>query len=199
MSTTASEQLALPAAGRPRHSHVLNLVVLLLGGAGAMVFAGLAAAYLQLRALAGSWPPKDVELDNYLGVTLLLTALLSVATAEWAPYAIKRGNRRQALWGQLLTIGLGLSFLNLLWYLGSRLGYGVADHAYGTVVVASLIAIGVQVVIGLGFTVVALARTGGHQAVPGDHQLVRAAAWYWQWVNVSWLIAFTVLFLFHNR
>jgi cytochrome c oxidase subunit III len=195
----STEQLALPAAGRPRHSHVLNLGVLLLGGAGAMVFAGLAAAYVQVRAVAGDWPPPDVEIDNYLGVTLLITALLSAATAEWAPYAIKRGNRRQALWGLLLTIGMGLSFLNLLSYLGSRLGYGVAEHAFGTVVIASLIAMAVQVVIGIGFNVVALARTGGHQAVTGDHQLVRSAAWYWQWVNVSWLIVFVFLFVLHQR
>ena len=195
----STDQLALPAAGRPRHSHVLNLGVLLLGGAGAMVFMGLAAAYVQIRAVAGEWPPRDVEIDNYLGVTLLITALLSAATAEWAPYAIKRGNRRQALWGLLLTVGMGLSFLNLLWYLGSRLGYGVGEHAYGTVVVASLIAMAVQVVIGLGFLVVALARMGGHQVIAGDHQLVRAAAWYWQWVNVSWLVVFVFLFILFQR
>ena len=196
---TVAEQLALPSGRPARRSHVLNLGVLLLGGAGAMVFAGLAAAYVQLRATADVWPPKDVELDNYLGVTLFITALLSAATAEWAPYAIKRGNQRQALWGQLLTIGMGLAFLNLLWYLGSRLGFGVAEHAYGTVVVAALVAMAVQVVIGLGFIVVALARTGGHQAVPGDHEVVRSAAWYWQWVNVSWLIVFTAVFLLHHR
>ena len=194
-----SEQLALPAAGRDRPAHVLNLGVLLLGGAAAMVFAGLLAAYMHLRGSASAWPPKGVELDNYLGVTLLLTALMSSVTVEWAPYAIKRGNRRQTLWGLTLTLGLGLAFLNLLWYVGTQLGFGVADHAFGTVVYAAVIAMGVHVAVGLGFIVIAFARAAGHQVVTGDHQLVRAAAWYWQWVNVSWLVVFTGLYVFQNR
>lgn len=195
----STEQLALPAGGRDRPTHVLNLGTLLLGGAGAMVFGALVAAYLQLRGVADQWPPKDVELDNYLGVTLLLTALLSAVTAEWAPYAIKRGNRRQAIWGLTLTLGFGLAFLNLLWYLGTQLGFGVADHAYATVVYAAVLATGAQVVIGLIYLLVALVRTGGHQVVAGDHELVRSAAWYWQWVAVSWLVVFTALYLFQHR
>jgi cytochrome c oxidase subunit 3 len=194
-----SEQLALPSGARQRESHVLNLGALLLGAGGAMVFAGLVAAYLQLRGVAAEWPPKDVELDNYLGVTLFLTALLSTVTVEWAPYAIKRGNQRQTLWGLALTLGLGVAFLNMLWYVGTQLGFGIADHAYATVVYASIFATGAQVVLGLGFVLVALVRTAGHQVVPGDHQVVRAAAWYWQWVNVCWLVVFTALYVFHHR
>ncbi|MEY2478650.1 MAG: cytochrome c oxidase subunit [Actinomycetota bacterium] len=194
-----SEQLALPAGGQQRESHVLNLGTLLLGGAGAMVFGGLLAAYLQLRGVADRWPPEDVHLDNYLGVMLFLTAVLSAVTVEWAPYAIKRGNQRQTLWALTLTIGLGLAFLNLLWYTASQLGFGVADHAFGTLVYAAILAIGVQMVLGLGYVLVALVRTGGHQVVPGDHQLVRAAGWYWQWVNVCWLVAFTGFYVLQNR
>jgi cytochrome c oxidase subunit 3 len=196
---SVSEQLALPAGSTRRESHVLNLGTLLLGGAGAMVFGALLAAYLHLRGVAGQWPPEGVELDNYLGVMLLLTALLSAFTVEWAPYALKRGNQRQTLWALALTVGLGLAFLNLLWYAASQLGFGVADHAYGTLFYAAIIATGAQVVLGLGYVLVALVRTSGHQVVPGDHQLVRAAGWYWQWVNVCWLVAFTSLYVLHHR
>ena len=195
----STEQLALPAGGPQRESHVLNLGTLLLGGAGAMVFAGLVAAYVQLRGAAVEWPPEDVHLDNYLGVTLLLTALLSAVTVEWAPYALKRGNQRQTLWALGLSLGLGFAFLNMVWYLATQLGFGIADHGYATVVYAAIFATGVQVVLGLGYLLVALVRTAGHQAVPGDHQLVRAAGWYWQWVNVSWLVVFMALYVFHHR
>jgi cytochrome c oxidase subunit 3 len=194
-----SQQLALPAGGRDRPSHVLNLGTLLLGGAGAMVFGALFAAYIQLRGVADRWPPQKVELDNYLGVTLLLTALLSAVTAEWAPFSIKRGNRRQAIWALTLTLGFGLAFLNMLWYLATQLGFGIADHAYATVVYAAVFATGAQVVIGLVYVLVALVRTGGHQVVAGDHELLRAAAWYWQWVGVSWLVVFTALYVLQHR
>ena len=197
MSTT--EQLALPSGARPSESHVLNLGTLLLGAGGAMVFAGILAAYLQLRGVATRWPPRGVELDNYLGVTLILTALLSAVTVEWAPFAIKRGNRRQALWALTLSLGLGLAFLNLLWYAASQFNFGVADHAFATLIYAAVLATAVQVVLGLGYLLVALVRTGGHQVQPGDHQLVRAAGWYWQWVNVCWLVVFIGFYVLHNR
>jgi cytochrome c oxidase subunit 3 len=197
--SAVSEQLALPSGVRSRPSHVLNLGTLLLGAAGAMVFAGLLAAYLELRGVAPTWPPDKTSLDNYLGVMLLLTGVLSAVTVEWAPYSIKRGNPRQALWGLTLTLGLGLAFLNLLWYLGTQLGFGIADSGYATLVYAAIIATGLQVALGLGYLVVALARTAGHQVVPGDHQLVRAAAWYWQWVNASWLVVFTGLYVLQHR
>ncbi|MEY2565741.1 MAG: cytochrome c oxidase subunit [Actinomycetota bacterium] len=197
--SAVSEQLALPSGVRARPAHVLNLGTLLLGGAGAMVFAGLLAAYLELRGVAATWPPGKSALDNYLGVTLLLTAVLSAFTVEWAPYSIKRGNRRQTLWGLTLTLGLGLAFLNLLWYLGTQLGFGIADSGYATIVYAAILATGAQVAVGLSYVIVALVRTAGHQVVPGDHQLVRAAAWYWQWVNVCWLVTFTGLFVLQHR
>lgn len=195
----STEQLALPAGGRDRPAHVLNLGTLLLGGASAMVFAGLIAAYMELRGVAATWPPEKVALDNYLGTTLFLTALLSSFTVEWAPYAIKRGNQRQTLWALAISLGLGLAFLNLLWYVGSQLGFGIADSGYAVIVYAGIIAMGIQVVLGLGYLLIALVRTAGHQVVPGDHQLVRAAAWYWQWVNVSWLVLFTGFYILQHR
>jgi cytochrome c oxidase subunit 3 len=195
----STEQLALPSGAPQRESHVLNLGTLLLGAGGAMVFGGLLAAYLQLRGVADVWPPKGVALDNYLGVTLFLTALLSAVTAEWAPYAIKRGNQRQTLCALALTLGLGFAVLNMLWYLASQLGFGIAEHPYATIVYAAIFATGAQVVIGLGYVLVALVRTAGHQVVPGDHQLVRAAGWYWQWVNVCWLVVFMALYVLQHR
>jgi heme/copper-type cytochrome/quinol oxidase subunit 3 len=66
-------------------------------------------------------------------------------------------------------------------------------------VYAALFATGAQVVIGLVYVLVALVRTGGHQVVPGDHELLRAAAWYWQWVGVSWLVVFTALYVLQHR
>jgi cytochrome c oxidase subunit 3 len=152
-----------------------------------------------MRGVASTWPPKGVRLDNYLGVTLFLTMLLSAVTVEWAPFAIKRGNRRHALWGLGLTLGFGLAFLNLLWYVASQLGFGSVDHAFGTLMYAAIIATAVQVGLASGFVLVALVRTAGHQVVPGQHQLVRAAAWYWQAAGVSWLLVFTAFYVLQHR
>ena len=199
--TTAMDapQLALPAGDTARERDVLNLIVFLLGTAVVMVFGALFATYIQLRSVTEEWPPGRIALDNYIGVTLFLTLLLSAVTAEWAPYALKRDNRRQALWAMVLTVAFALAFINLLWFLGQRLGFGPGDHGYGAVVVATLITAAVNGAIGAGFVLVALLRTSGHQVGPANPELVRAASWYWEFVIVSWTVAFVALYVFQNR
>jgi len=201
MTATASvtEQLALPSGQRDQPGHVLSLGALLLGVASCMVLAGIVAAYFEVRGVAKVWPPRGVKLDNYVGVTLFLTMLLSAVTVEWAPFAIKRGNQRHALWGLGLTLGFGIAFLNLLWYLASQLGFGPADHVFGALMYAAIIAIAVQVSLAAGFVLVALIRTAGHQVVAGQHQLVRAAAWFWQAAGLSWLVVFTAFYVLQHR
>ena len=198
-TATVTEQLALPSGDRDQPVHVLSLGALLLGIASSMVLAGIVAAYFEMRGVAKVWPPKGVKLDNYLGVTLFLTMVLSAVTAEWAPFAIKRGNRRHPLWGLGLTLGFGVAFLNLLWYTASQLGFGPADHAFGALMYAAIIATAVHVGLATGFVLVALVRTAGHQVVAGQHQVVRAAAWYWQLAGVSWLVVFTAFYVLQHR
>ena len=198
-TATEAPQLALPSGERERVRDVLNLGTFLLGTAVLMVFGALFASYFHLRAVTEDWPPGRIELDNYMGVTLFLTGLLSSVTAEWGPYAIKRANRRQALWAMGLTVAFGISFINLLWFVGNGLGFGPGDHAYGAIVTATIITTGVNAAIGVGFVLVALLRTSGHQVHPGDHELVRAASWYWEFVVLSWTIAFVALYLFQNK
>jgi cytochrome c oxidase subunit I+III len=197
--SATDELLALPSGAPTDSPHKLTLGVLLTGCAAAAAFGGWLAAYLNVRALAATWPPRGVELDNYLGVMLFVTLLMSSATAEWAPYAIKRGNQRHTLWALGVTIGFGLAFVNLAWYAGSQFGFGPADHVFGTLAWAGLVTAVVNAGLGIGFLLVALARTAGHQVVPGRHQLVRAAAWYWQFVGLCWLVVFVGLYVFQHK
>ena len=196
---TAETQLALPSGAPAERPHRLNLAVLLAVCAVAMAFGAWLAAYLNVRALARVWPPDDVELDNYLGVMLFVTMLLSAATAEWAPYAVKRGNRRQTMTALAVTIGFGVAFVNLAWYAWSQFGFGPADHTFGTLAWAGYAAAALNVGAGVGFLAVALARAAGNQVQPGRHELVRAAAWYWQGCGLAWLVVFTGLYVFQHR
>ena len=191
--------LALPAAGHDKPRHVLNLTVLLVGAATAMVFVALFASYMNLRALHPEWPVGHSSLDNYLGVTLSLTGILAVLFVEWGVYAMRRGNRRQALAGVSFTIVVGVAFLNLLWYLVRELGFGVSDNAYTTLVYAFLAAAALNAAIGIGFLGVALARALGRQVPAHDPELIRGAAWYWDYVVITWLVVFVALYMFQHK
>jgi heme/copper-type cytochrome/quinol oxidase subunit 3 len=191
--------LALPRGDRGRPTQLVTVAALLGGVAELMVVAALVAAYLNVRGLAGRWPPKTVHVDNYLGTTLFLTLVLSIITIEWAVYALRRGNRRQALSATTVTIGLGVAFVNLLWYVGTQLHFGPADSTYAVLVYAQLIAVGVIAAIGIGFLLVALSRTIGGQVTAGQPAVLRAAAWHWHVVTGAWTLAFLAIYVLQHR
>ena len=191
--------LALPSGAATRRRDLLTVTTAVAGVAGVMVFFALAAAYFDVRALSPVWPPKKVSLDNYLGVTLTITMLMSSVTAEWAVQAMKIGNRRHALTALALTPGFGLAFLNLVWYLVANVGFGPGSHAFGALFYAFIAATIINVLLGMGFLLVALVRTFGHQVGPDDTSVARAATAYWHFVAAGWLITFTALYFFQHR
>lgn len=195
--STAAPTLALPPAGHDRPRRVVNTAAFLLGLANAMVFGGLFAAYLQMRHASAEWPP--IEIDNYLGGTMAVTLGLSAVTVEWFAWGVRTGNRRQAMWAGVMTLGFGLAFLNLLWYALAQAGFGPADSTFGALFFTLSIAAGITAAIGFVFVLAALLRAAGHLARPGDDDVVRAAAWYWQFVVVSWVVAGAAIYIFQHK
>jgi cytochrome c oxidase subunit 3 len=192
-------QLALPSGGRERPRNLINLTTLLLVTGGTMLFGALISAYVALDHAAAVWPPDGVQLDNYIGTMLSLTALMSAVTVEWASSAVKRDDQAQGVWGLALTLGFGLAFLNLLWFLGRKVGFGpgsVKVGPYAVIFFALLAAAGVVALIGLFAVLMALMRTLGGQMTPGRHEMVRAVAWYWDFVVVAWIAVYATLWLF---
>ena len=178
------------APPRPRNLATLGVLILALGGT--MAFASLIAAY---RALAhyGSLPPRGVHLDNYLGVMTTFTMVLSAPLAEWAWSAVRRDERRQAIAALGLTIGMGIAFIDLDWYLVSRLGFGVATP-YGTVFYAMVILAGIIAGVGVVFLVGTLLRVIGGQLTAAEPEQVRVAAWYWDFAVLAWVLVALTLY-----
>ena len=188
MAATATPMAALPAAGgtRPR-----NLVAIgtALACAGATTFFGaLFAAFVELRSRTHPWPPKGVELDNYLGNMLVITMLLGTLTVQWAVSAVKRGERRQATAAFAIAAGLGVAFLNLLSYSMSRADLPLGRHAYAGVVGAMTGALGILVGVAVGFVLLTLLRVKGEQVTAANPDLARAAAWFWNYATAATIV-----------
>ena len=181
----AAPTLALPSAGGSRQRNVLSVAALLASAGGLMLFGALVGAYIHVRRFAEPWPPEEASLDNYLGNMLVITMLLSSVTIEWAAAAARRGVQKQAVTGYAITIGLGLAFLNLLWYTGANAHYGAATHAYGTVVATMAFLLGTVVALGIAFAALTLFRVLGSQVSASDPDQARAVGWYWQFTVVA--------------
>ncbi|HUR76517.1 MAG TPA: cytochrome c oxidase subunit 3 [Acidimicrobiales bacterium] len=162
--------------------------------AGAAVLAAsvaLLAGFVNLRDAAASWPPEHAEFDEYLSVMLTATLLLSGAVVAWASQASSAGNRRQVLAALALAGGLGAAFVNLAWYTGTHAGFGPSTHAFGAIVITSLVLCAVAVAVSIGFLAVALLRYELRAAEPS---LVGAAARFYFLVVAAWLLSPVALY-----
>lgn len=183
----ADTTLALPSAEPDRPRNVLLMGVLLLVSSGTMLFGTLIAVYLHLRRLTGRWPPEGVRLDLYLGNMLMLTMALSAVSMEWARFALRRDERRQASAGLGITLALGVAFLNLLSYTAGQAQFDAATHRYGLVVTAMVVLIALAVGIGVSFVTLTLLRVAGRQLSAADPVQLRATACYWHFTVAACL------------
>jgi heme/copper-type cytochrome/quinol oxidase subunit 3 len=200
----AQAMLAPPAAGSTtgpgatQRAKTLTLAAVIGAGAGAMLFAGLIAAHLALKANTPAWPAKGIKFDYYLSATLIVTVALSLVTIEWAAYGIRHGYRGQSLWAFVLTIGFGLAYLNGLYYLIAGFGLQPGKTAYGTSVSALTAAAFAAGLVGLGAVLLAAFRAAGHQLTMVNYQVMRATAWVWHVAaGAVWTAVFYFVFIAH--
>ena len=194
-TTTPEPMLALPSAERRQPKNLFSVGVLL-GGVGALMAVGaLLAAWLNLSHFDKPWPPEDIHLSNYPGTMLSLTLLMSSVTVEWGIWSARRNLRKQAVVAWVMTIALGLAFLNLLWFFGRRLGFGVASSAFATLLYTMLAISGIAVAVAVGVAIAATARVLGHQALGADVEPARAAGWFWQAVVVAWILVYYMVWM----
>ena len=192
--------LALPSgagSGTSAESRrtTLPLAATAAGAAALLVVGGLIAAYLALRSNVDTWPPKDVEFDNYTAVTLVVTLLLSMATIQWAASALNNEFRGHALAAFALTMVLGVAFLNGLYYLISKLPFEAGDSPYATVVYAMTFVVFVEVLAALVCTFLTFLRAAGHQLGVTNMQLMRAAAVLWHSSALAWFAVFYTIYI----
>ena len=192
----ASPTLALPSAGGTKPRGVVTMAALFAVAAGTMLFGGLIGAYLHMRRLTDAFPPGDAEIDQYWGNLMAITMVLSSVTVEWGVLALRRGERKQAIAGFALTVGLGCAFLNLLSFAASRVEFDAVSHPYGMIVVAMAMVLGIVVGLAVALVTLTLFRAAGRQLLEPDAEMPRAAAIVWQFaVLASVAVWYTVIVL----
>lgn len=193
--------LALGSGQRPRPRNLLNIGVLVVVTGGVALFTTLIAAYVTIghAAKAGTWPPSGVYLDVYSGNMMAITAIMSIVTVEWAYYAVKRGDPAQGAWGLALTAGFGSGLVLLMWQIGSKMGFGPGNAkvgAFAVIFFSMLAASGAVAILGIVALVIVLTRVLGRQANDSNTEMLRAVAWYWDFVVVAFLCVFSAIWLF---
>ncbi|TAK02766.1 MAG: heme-copper oxidase subunit III [Chloroflexota bacterium] len=175
-----------------------------------MFFAGLFAAYFNTRASNTPWPPEVCghpepgcvpfsEILNPFSLILLATAILiaSSFTCQFAVWAIRRNDRTGFLRNIAVTFILGVIFLllqaydySLLFDEGMTLGSGPFGTTYFTLTGFH----GAHVFGGVIMLGVVLYRGLSGQFSSRHHDAVEAASLYWHFVDVVWILLFSILY-----
>jgi len=128
--------------------------------------------------------------------TLLL--LSSGATVTWAHWGLLKNNRSQLILGLFLTIALGITFITLQAYeyhhayteLGLTLGAGI----YGATFFILTGFHGFHVTMGTIMLIVIWLRSIKGHFKPDSHFGFEGVAWYWNFVDVVWLLLFVFVY-----
>ena len=179
-------------AGRPLPAPVLGMALFI--SSEVMFFGGLFGAYFTLRARADAWPPSGTpELELWLPSILTAVLLTSSFAVHRAERALARGEPAARWLG--LTIALGLAFLAGQAFEYSQLDLGIDTNAFGTLFFTITGAHGLHVALGVAALAIALAKLRrGHLSAERGGAL-EAAAYYWHFVDVVWLLVFSTLYL----
>jgi cytochrome c oxidase subunit 3 len=199
MSAHAATAHAGPPPGYGKVGHIdrvmVGLVVFL--ASEAMLFGSFFTAffYIKFANYSHGFPhelPKDATGIN--------TAILisSSFTMHWALVSIKRNHRQGLILGLAATLVLGLLFLGLQVHEYVNLhaeGVTPDSAAYASAFFCLTGLHGTHVLVGATLLAIALTRSlRGHYS-PEHHMGVELTGLYWHFVDLVWVILFTVVYL----
>nr|YP_004285872.1 cytochrome c oxidase subunit III [Acridotheres tristis]ADY15508.1 cytochrome c oxidase subunit III [Acridotheres tristis] len=146
--------------------------------------------------LGGQWPPVGITPLNPMEVPLLNTAILlaSGVTVTWAHHSITEANRKQAIHALTLTVLLGFYFTALQAMEYYEAPFTIADGVYGSTFFVATGFHGLHVIIGSTFLLVCLLRLIKYHFTSNHHFGFEAAAWYWHFVDVVWLLLYISIY-----
>lgn len=150
--------------------------------------------------IGGVWPPVGIETINPWNLPFLNTLILlcSGFTLTWAHHALLLKGKKQSLIPLVFTLILALLFTSLQAYEYQCAPFSISDGIYGSIFYIATGFHGFHVLIGSIFLGVGALRLIANHFSRSHHFGFEAAAWYWHFVDVIWLLLFVVIYWWGN-
>ncbi|MBL4763076.1 MAG: cytochrome c oxidase subunit 3, partial [Gammaproteobacteria bacterium] len=130
-----------------------------------------------------------------INTVILLTSGVTVTFAHWG---LKEGNRQKLIMGLLATVVLGFTFVVLqaveYSHAYEELNLQLNSGMYGSTFYMLTGFHGLHVTIGAIMLTVILVRSIKGHFTEENHFGFEAAAWYWHFVDVVWLVLFIFVY-----
>lgn len=142
------------------------------------------------------WPPKGIVPLSVYSVPLLNTIILLSRgiTVTWAHHAIINNYFNKSVFRLLFTVLLGVYFLVIQWMEYEEAQFSIADGVYGRTFFIATGFHGIHVFVGTRFLIYVFYNLLIGKLLYNHHFSFEAAAWYWHFVDVVWLILFISIY-----
>lgn len=142
------------------------------------------------------WPPKSIIPLSVYSVPLLNTIILlsSGVTVTWAHHRIINNLFFESFCRLRITIFLGAYFLYIQWVEYNESQFSISDGIYGRTFFIATGFHGIHVIVGTTFLFFVFIILIQGKLLYNHHFSFEAAAWYWHFVDVVWLILFISIY-----
>ncbi|MEB3359762.1 MAG: heme-copper oxidase subunit III [Synechococcales bacterium] len=180
------------------HEHpdfrVLGLLTFL--ASESLMFGGFFAAYLIYRGIAAQWPPEGTEVELLLPAVNTVILVSSSFVIHLGDNAIKKNDVKGLRLWYVVTALMGLVFLGGQVYEYLNLGYGLQTNLFSNCFYLMTGFHGLHVFVGVLLILGVLwrSRREGHYS-EAHHTGVEMAEIYWHFVDIIWIVLFTLLYI----
>jgi cytochrome c oxidase subunit 3 len=142
------------------------------------------------------WPPKSVIPLSVYSVPLLNTIILlsSGITVTWAHHSLINNYFNKTVVRLFITVLLGVYFLAIQWLEYNEAMFSISDGVYGSTFFMATGFHGMHVIVGTTFLFYVFVSLLSGTLLFNHHFSFEAAAWYWHFVDVVWLILFVSVY-----
>jgi cytochrome c oxidase subunit III len=161
-----------------------------------LMFGGFFATYLVLRGGATVWPPEGTEVELLVPAINTIVLVSSSFVIHLGDTAIKKDDVQGLRLWYIVTAVMGAVFLGGQVYEDLTLGYGLTTNIFANCFYLLTGFHGLHVFIGLLLILGVLwrSRRAGHYSTT-KHVGVEMAEIYWHFVDIIWIVLFTLLYI----
>jgi len=154
------------------------------------------AALSPTAELGLTWPPKGIVPLSAYSVPLLNTVILlrSGVTVTWAHHSLINNFFTKSIIRLGVTVLLGIYFLYIQYLEYAEAQFALSDRVYGRTFFMATGFHGFHVLVGTSFLLYVFILLAFQFLLFNHHFSFEAAAWYWHFVDVVWLILFLSIY-----
>ncbi|WP_026100565.1 heme-copper oxidase subunit III [Synechococcus sp. PCC 7336] len=161
-----------------------------------LMFGGLFATYIVFMLTKTTWPPEGTEVELFLPTINTIILVSSSFVIHYGTKAVKENDIKGLRLWFAATAAMGAVFLGGQIYEYVNLGYGLSTNLFANCFYVMTGFHGLHVFVGILLILGTIwrSRRPGHYSA--DHHVgVEMAEIYWHFVDIIWIILFTLIYI----